>query len=261
MKRKVAKILCVFIALFSSTLPVLAQDHALRIEFQASPFFSWYRSNDNLVLRNGGGVGLKLGTMAEFYFKDTYSLTTGIGLSFHETGEFLYEIGGNFLPHSELSDPLLQTGDKPLPDGTTIRYNLQYVELPFGMKFKTNESGNVRYFVEAPVFNFSFLTRARADIETPDMTYEDENVYKDMSVFNFFWGLGGGFEYSFSENNALVVGLFYQRSLIDFTDDNGYRSIPNPDEDPNDPGDDYYKQTEDSRAIMSNMVLKLGIIF
>jgi len=261
MKRKVAKILCSGLVLLGLTLSAIGQDRALRIGFQTSPLISWVGNNDNLIVKNGGNFGIKLGSTVDIYFKDNYSFTTGINLAFHEGGEFQYEIGGNYLPKSDLSDPLLQTGAKPLPDGTRIRYSLQYVEIPLGLKIRSKEIGYVRYFVEAPVFNFAFLTRGRANIETPSMKYDQENIYKDLSVVNLFWGFGAGIEYSISENNALVAGLYYQNGLLDFTRDNGNRAIINPNEDPNDPNDDFLIQEDDSRAVLNNLVLRLGIIF
>ncbi len=132
MKRKAVKILCVILVISGTRLA--AQDRALRFGFQISPLTSWVKNNDQLIVKNGGNVGLKLGTTADIYFKDNYSFTLGFNLAFHEGGEFLYEIGGNYLPNSELSDEMLQTGDKPLPDRVKIRYNLQYLDFPVGFK-------------------------------------------------------------------------------------------------------------------------------
>lgn len=240
---------------------VFGQDRPVRIGFQTSPVFSWINANDNLIIRNGGNFGLKLGTTADIFFKDNYSFTMGLNLGFHQGGEFLYEIGGNYLPESELSDPLLQSGDKPLPDGVKIRYNLQYLEFPLGLKIRSKEFGYIKYFVEAPIFTFSFLTRGRGDIKAEDIFKERENIYKDLTIANIFWGLGAGIEYSISQNNALVGGIYFQNGLFDFTHDKGKRAIENPDEDPNDPADDYFVQREDSRATVSNLTIRIGILF
>ncbi|MGB4849086.1 MAG: porin family protein, partial [Saprospiraceae bacterium] len=240
--------------LVCASLAVVGQDRALRIGFQTSPFVSWIGNNDNLIVKNGSNIGIKLGSTVDIYFKDNYSFTTGINLAFHAGGEFQYEIGGNYLPNSDLSEPFL--GDKPMPDGTKIRYSLQYVEIPLGLKIRSKEIGYVRYFVEAPVFNFAFLTRGRANIETNIKKYDQENIYKDLNVVNLFWGFGVGIEYSISENNALVGGLYYQNGLLDFTKDDGHRAIPNPEVNP-----PFLIQQDDSRAVVNNLVLRLGIIF
>ena len=260
MKRKVTKILCVLLVLSGVTLT--AQDRDLRFGFQVSPFSSTVKSNENLIVPNEGNVGIKLGATADIRFKTNSSFTLGFDLAFHEGGEFIYEIGGNFLPNSELSDEILNSGDKPLPDGVKIRYNLTYLDFPIGIKFRTKEgNGNMRYWLEAPVFTFSFLTRGRADIETDGAIYEHENVYKDMSVINIFWGLGAGLEYALSQNNSFYAGLYYQKGFFDFTRDEGWRAVERPGQDPNDPNDDYIKQTDDSKASVGNVVLKLGMLF
>ena len=134
MKRTVAKILCIILMQVGLHAHLAAQDRPFRIGFQASPVFSGMRNKDDLIVKNGGNLGLKLGAISDIYFKNNLSFTLGLNLAFHEGGEFLYEIGGNYLPDSELSDPLLQTGDKPLPDGVKIRYQLQYLEVPVGLK-------------------------------------------------------------------------------------------------------------------------------
>jgi hypothetical protein len=232
------------------------QERPLRIGFQASPVFSGLRNKDNLIVKNGGNIGLKLGAISDIYFKNNLSFTLGLNLGFHEGGEFLYEIGGNYLPDSELSDPLLQTGDKPLPDGVKIRYQLQYLEFPVGLKIKTEQKGNFTWFFEAPVLTFSFLMRGRGDIETDDYLYEQENIYKDLVVANIFLGLGVGMEYAISKNNSLIGGLYWQRGLFDVTKDNGWRAIPNPDFNPT-----YLREEDDSRATVGNLILCLGILF
>ena len=114
------------VCLFLLSTGLQGQERSFRIGFQVSPVFSGVKNNDNLIIKNGGSLGLKLGATGDIHWKNNLSFTTGLNLAFHEGGEFLYEIGGNYLPNSELSDELLQTGPKPLPDGTKIRYQVQY---------------------------------------------------------------------------------------------------------------------------------------
>lgn len=251
MKRIQAKILCIAIVVSYLTVPAISQDdRSMRIGFQASPLLSWISNNDNRIVKTEGNIGLKLGTTADIYFKDNYSFTLGINLAFHEGGEFRYELPGSYLPKSDLTRPDLQTGTRPMDAGTKIKYNLQYVEFPLGLKIRSKEIGYIRYFVEAPVFTFSFLTRGRGDIETPSLKLERENIYKDLQVFNIFWGLGAGLEYSISENNSLIGGLYFQNGLIDFTRDQGHIEV-----------EPLTTEPEDSRATVNNIILRLGILF
>ncbi|MEO5905600.1 MAG: hypothetical protein ABIQ11_02665, partial [Saprospiraceae bacterium] len=79
-----------------------------------------------------------------------------------------------------------------------------------------------------------------------------------MSVLNIFWGVGAGLEYSISENNALIAGLYFQNGLLDFIDDNGHTAVTNS-EPPFEP--EFLEQKEDSRATVNNLVLRVGILF
>jgi hypothetical protein len=160
-----------------------------------------------------------------------------------------------------LSDPSLQTGPKPLPDGVKIRYNLQYLEFPVGFKIRSNGAGATKYFLEAPVLTFSFLTSGRGNIKTNDFEVQGEKINKDLSIANIFWGLGAGMEYEISQNNSVVGGIYFQKGLFDFTRDHGNRAIVNPTEDPNDPTDDFLIQNENSRATVSNLIIRIGILF
>jgi hypothetical protein len=251
-----AKILCIVCFLVTVTGYLSGQDRPFRIGFQASPVFSGMRSKSDIMLKNGGNLGLKLGAISDIAYKENISITAGINFGFHEGGEFIYEVGGNYLPKSELSDPLLQTGDKPLPDGVKIRYQYQYLEFPVGLKFRTASDGNMNWFFEVPVLTFSFLMRGRGDIETEDYFYDQENIYKDMVAANIFLGLGAGVEYAISQNNSLIGGLYFQRGLFDVTRDKGYTAYPNPDIIPT-----YIKVKEDSRATIGNLILCIGILF
>lgn len=255
-KRGAAKIACVAVLWGTLAVAAGAQDRQVRVGIQASPVSSWLRNNDDLILSNGGNLGFKLGAISEIAFKDPFYFTFGVNFAFHEGGELLYEIGGNYLPNSDLSDELLQSGDKPLPDGTTIRYNLQYLEFPVGLRFRPESNGNVRFFAEAPLLTFSLLTRGRGTIETDDAVYEGENIYKDLGLVNLFLGFGGGIEYEISRTNSLLIGLFYEQGLLDVTRDDGYRAIKNPEIIP-----PYLRQQDDSRTTVGSLTLRLGFLF
>lgn len=255
-KRKATKIACVAGFLFGSVLAGHAQDGLLRIGVTASPVMSWLRTNDDLIVPSGGSLGLRLGIIGEVAFRDPFYISWGVNFSFHEGGEIHYEIGGNYLPNSSLSDEMLQTGDKPLPDGTTIRYSLQYLDFPVGFRYRSGPHGNLRYFFEAPRLTFSLLTRARGVIETDDAVYEGENIFKDMSRVNMLLGLGGGIEYEVSQTNSLILGLFYEHGLLDITQDNGYRAIRNPELIPM-----YLTHQDRSHTTLRALTLRIGFLF
>jgi len=214
----------------------------LRFGVQASPVFSFMYANDNQINSDGINLGLKLGLMAEYYFAETYAITTGLNMAFNHGGPMLYEVGGSFLPDSELSED----GLRELADGTQIKYDLQYLEIPLGLKMRTEEFGYIRYFAEMPIFNLNILTRARGDIDGPEDESVNENISRDVTFFNLTWGFGGGLEYSLSPKSSVVTGLYYHQSFVDITDDSGQKNNG---------------RDENSKGSFGLIQLRLGILF
>ncbi len=238
-----------------------AQANNFRLGFQLSPTISSISSDDSGIQKDGSNIGLRLGAIGEFHVSENVILTSGLNLAFHQGGKFKHDIGGNFWVNSQLSDDLLNTGDKPLPDGVKLKYGLQFLEIPFSLKLRTNEKGYFRYFLEAPVLSFNILTQARGNISSRTVNVEKENIKKDVSAANVFWGFGVGTEYAISVNNSLVFGLYYKSSIIDFTDNDAYKAFPNPDQKPGDPNDDFFRQDEASKGSISSITLRIGILF
>jgi hypothetical protein len=239
------------------TIPLLTgQDRSFRIGFQASPVLSGIRSGSNIQVSTGGNFGWKLGIISDIHLKNKMFLTAGVNLAFKEGGEILYEVGGNYLPNSDLSDPLLQSGDKPLPDGVKIRYKNKYLEFPVGLKFRTESKGNISYFLEAPLISFSFVLKGRGDIESEDFLYTQENIYNDLVVPNIFLGLGAGLEYAINRNNSLMGGLYYQHGLFDVTKNKGWMAVQNPNINPT-----YLRIKDDAQVRIGNFVVFVGLLF
>ena len=182
-------------------------------------------------------------------------------MAFGKGGTLQHEHGGNYWPNSELSDDRLNTGDKPLPDGVKLRYRLQYIEIPLAIKLRTEEKGYLRYYAELPILTLGMNTQARGDIEGGDVNVEKENISKDVSFFNFQLGLGGGIEYSISPSTSLVAGLYLHTGLNDITKDDGITAEDNADQAPSNPNDDYLFSPEDSRGRLSNVTLRVAIMF
>ena len=238
-----------------------AQLDNLRLGLQLSPTISWMKTNDDLINKAGSNVGISVGGVAEYYMTENVAFTGGFGVSFGQGGTLLHEHGGNYWPNSELSDDKFNTGDKPLPDGVKLKYRMQYIQVPLGIKLRTDEKGYLRYFAELPILTMGIRTQARGDIEGKDISSEKENISKDVNLFNFQLGLGGGIEYSLSPGTSLVAGLYLHTGLNDITKDDGIRAADNSDQAPSNPNDDYLFSPEDSRGRLSNVTLRIAIMF
>lgn len=223
----------------------------LKLGVQVSPTISWMTTNDNQIATDGNRGGLNLGIMGEYFFADNYSFVSGVSLVSNQGGGLNYNYTGNFLPNSAADRALTPTATQfdSLAAGTTINYGVQFIEVPFAIRLRTNELfDNFKIFAELPVFSLAFRTKAVADINGPNKVLEDENVAQDVTGFNFKWGLGAGAEYVISDNLSLMGGVFYNATLIDITQDSGtviYGTTA----------------TEDSKGTINSITIRIAALF
>jgi len=240
---------------FFLTLATLSQAQFsfdnLKLGIQVSPTISWMNTNDNQIVSDGNRVGLNLGIMGEYFFSENYSFVSGISLISNQGGGLNYNYTGNFLPKSAADRAMTPSATQfdSLAAGTTINYGLQFIEIPFAIRLRTNELfENFKIFAELPVFSVAFTTKGQANIDGPNKVLNDENIASDVSGLNFKWGLGAGAEYSISDNFSLMGGIFYNGTLIDVTKDSGTVIYGTPAE-------------EDSKATIHAITIRIGAIF
>lgn len=227
-----------------------------RFGFQVSPTFSWISTDDKFINGNGTNLGLKLGMLGEKYFagSESYALTFGVGFAFNQGGTLSHDSdgefeGGNYWSQSELSNELY----RELPDPVNLKYSIQYIEIPIGLKMRTQEFGYLRYFVE-PGFNLGIKTQARGAISGASFeNVENEDIKKDVNFLNIALGLGAGVEYTIGENTALVGGLYFQNGFIDMTDDGATRFQRD--------GATLTEIKEDSKASVKSITIRIGVMF
>lgn len=211
------KIIVLLVLFATLSMEATAQYNDLRFGMELSPSFSWLTTDDNQINRSGTNLGLKLRMLGEIQFQENYALATGIGFHFNAGGQLQHDLGGRFWPNSDLGPGL-----DSLPSGTNLRYNLQYVEIPVGLKMRTREFGYFRYYLQ-PALTIGFNTQARGDITGRGVGSDAEklNISQDVRFFNLAWGIGAGVEYSISESTALVGGVAFQLGFSDMNRDDG----------------------------------------
>jgi hypothetical protein len=243
MKKIVAII--AFLALVYSTVSAQGE---VRFGFQLSPAFGWLSTDDNLINGNGTNLGLKLGMVGEYYFQENYSITSGIGFHFNAGGTLLHDRPGVYWINSEKPNACVESFQQP---GSNLKYSVQYVEIPIGLKMRTREFGYVRYFME-PQLGFGFRTQAEGDVRNQGDECNDINIQDDVGLLNLFWGVNGGIEYSVSESTSLVGGLGLQFGFTDLTKDDDLIYTDNNLVD---------TRSEDSKGVMRAIILRLGVMF
>ena len=217
MKRFITALL---IVLFASTNS-FSQYGDFRFGFQASPMFSWASTSENYILPQGNFLGLRLGAVGEYYFRENYAITGGLGFAFNTGGRLRHDFPGTYWTDTEKGPGL-----DSLSAGVQLKYNLQYVEIPIGLKMRTKEFGYLRYFAEIPMFTIGFNTESRGSISGNTFVdkpseVKDLNISDEINAIALSWGLGGGVEYNVSSTTSIVGGLYYNTTFTDVTTDNG----------------------------------------
>ena len=249
--KKIVILLC----FFGLLLPKSDAQNEIRFGFQFSPTLSWMKTDVKRINSNGSVIlGAKLGAVGEYYFRENYSIASGIGFAFNHSGRLKYEDGGVIWAKSDLSLSGLDT----IQSGVTLKYNLQYVEIPISLKLRSGYFGTFRGFVELPMLYLGFRTQARGSTkgntksingETINIDTEKENIKPDVAFFNLSWGIGGGFEYELGSKTSLVGGLYYQQGFTDVTKDGGFTIV------------DGQQKDDKSKATIRAFIIRLGVMF
>lgn len=231
-------------AFLSLSLSIMAQDD-LRFGFQLSPSFSWMNTNTSKINPSGTNLGLKLGMTGEYYFRENYAFTSGIGFYFNNGGTLLHDFGGSYWPNSDLPSSL-----DTLPNNVKLKYSIQYLEIPVGLKLRTREFGYLRYFME-PAITIGLKTQARGTLEGTGVTSDEKyNIRREVNALNLAWGITAGVEYSISDNTSLIGGLGFQVGFTDATDDKGQVFDP-----------ERGTVRERSKGTNNSITIRLGILF
>jgi hypothetical protein len=218
--KKIALFLFLSLCFFSK----IEAQRGLRFGFQASPSWSWLRSNDNRLEGTSSNWGIKLGALGEYYFADNYAFTTGLGFGFNHGGT-IQNGYARWRPWTK-SEDLSEIPSDVFPVNSKLHYSINYVEIPFGLKMRggSGEDSRLKFYAEAPVFTLGFVTKATGDVRgTNNQNIEEVNIRDEVKGLSLSWGLGGGIEYEIASSATLVAGLTYQKQFTDVTK-NGFKS-------------------------------------
>jgi hypothetical protein len=186
------------------------------------PQLSWLKPDASNVDNAGARLGFNGGLNFDNFFAENYAFSTGISIN-KISGKLTYKYDKDFIAND---------GEYTLDSLQTADYNLQYIDIPLGLKFKTVEIGYTKFFAHLGL-NLGINIKASGDL--PE--YNSINISEEINWYNMGYYFGGGIEYSLGGTTAIVVGLTYRNGFLDVTSD------------------------ENNKVTSENVSLRLGILF
>lgn len=217
--------------------------------------FSWMKTNDNKINSNGVPLGFRIGLNAEYALNEKFSLCSGLHMAIAQGGHLKHDVGGNFFPNSKLSSPILNNGDKPLPDGVDIKYKLQIFEVPFSLKMHTRDFGYISYFAELPIFTLGLVSKARGSFNGDNVKAENENINGDVVALNLGLGAGLGVKYALTtDKSCYLFGSLLSFHFYGYDRRRKFKAIEKV-------GGGYDQVSENSKGTMGQISIKVGVNF
>ena len=184
---------------------------------------SWLGNTSRTIENDGVQLGLAYGIMGDYYFKPNYGVSAEILLS---TVKSKFNLTSAQSFNGDTAGTILTD--------LNYEYNIQYLEIPVSIKFRTKEIGNMTYWGN---FGFSpgFAMSARTSISSASLpkSIADQNPtdYKvndvegdafsvsdfDDKVFllRFPLIIGGGVEYKMAGSTSLRGGIRFANTFTD----------------------------------------------
>jgi len=194
------------ILLAASSMRGIAQE--LEFAIHADPVISWMGSNSSDYNNEGARSGFDIGLNVLHYFDDNYAISTGISL---------LSAGGR----QSVAEPHIMIFNNLQPQvqpGEEIRYNLQYMSIPAGIRLQTDQVGYLTYFTDMG-FDIRLLIKSTVDLPANQPPINNENARKEVNGMNAGWHIHAGIEYELNINLDLIAGIGFDQDFFDITKD------------------------------------------
>jgi len=181
----------------------------IRFNVHFDPQFAWLSSSDHDKINPAGSIfHMQAGIQMDYFFEENYAFVLGFGIN---------NLGGQLL----YSDSVVYENDNqtvPIDPGQSVKMNLQYLDIPLGLKLKTEELGYGTFFLQVgfnPMFNIN------AHVTTKDGTYDKEYIKDSVNAFSLGYHVGAGIEYRLGGNTAAIGGVRWTSGLTNVTGRDG----------------------------------------
>jgi len=188
-----------------SFMSMHAQSTNLRFNVEVDPQFAWFRSDDESAEPDGSIFHLHAGLNMDYFFAENYAFVLGVGIN---------NLGGNLL-YADSTGFSSKGEDLLIEPNQSVKLNLQYIDIPLGLKLKTEELGYTTVFLQ---LGFNPMINLNAKASSVDADFQKEDVKESINAFCLGYHAGLGVEYSLGGSTSLIGGLRWSSGLTDVTD-------------------------------------------
>jgi hypothetical protein len=179
-------------------------------------------SSDNIDINSKASYDFDFGLSFDYFFTENYALNASAYMDL----PFIFRSNGmNYAADTSFTTTngkFVSSSDFGNKESIT-NMNL---DIPISFKLKTNEIGYFRYFGDVGFVN-TFRIQSRYSLADTDIQkykfgagdLEFTNVNYHTNIYDFSLRVGGGIEYTISDNTALVVGIYFTNGFLDYIND------------------------------------------
>ena len=178
----------------------------IRFGVFADPVISWFSSDTKETANDGARAGFNFGFTFNKYFSSNYSFSTGINIM---------NAGGR-IANSDTIEMVFNNFNTEVPAGSSVVYRIQYLCIPAGLKFETNQIGYLRFYTDIGI-DPKIVIGGKVDIAEAGI--EGETAMKELKPINLAYHIMAGIGYSLGGNTEIVLGLGYENNFLDISDD------------------------------------------
>jgi len=177
---------------------------AMKFSVHADPQFAWFSSDEDNVTPDGSIFHIQTHLQMDRFFSQNYAYSIGLGIN---------NMGGN-LQYADSTTFISGSDTLYAIPGQTVRHNLQYLDIPIGLKLKTEELGYATFFLE---IGFNPMININAHATSKDGVFTKDNIREDTHLFSFGYHAGIGVEYRLGGSTSAIGGIRWSSGLTDVT--------------------------------------------
>jgi len=194
------------IILFLTGKGLIAQEKNIKFGVFVDPLIGWFSSDNKETKNDGSRAGLNFGFTFNRYFDKNYSFSTGLSL---------LNAGGR-LTGVDTVEMVFNNFKTKVAPGESMIYRIQYINIPIGLKFESNQIGYTRFFTDLGL-DAKVVLGGKIDIPSEDI--KKESASDELNTFNLGYHLMVGLGYSLGGNTEFVFGIGYENNFLDITND------------------------------------------